>query len=272
MNHVPARRARPALASVATLALVSLLVAGCGDDASDPKAAVTETVVVDGDGNPTEAPTDGGDVADDSGPALTQEQVEVVVLTPDNVGEGWSGGTVESDEEGGAPGCFAEIDAISDGLDPLEVAEYDVEYSYGDSGAPALSSGASSYSDGNAVADAFVALEAALGACTSVTGADADGNTWDLAVSYDNTAVSDATDDQLNVTASGTVTDASGSEYELTLHQSFVRIGKNVITIGTTGLDDQAALHAAYTSIGIDRFIDVIIDSEPDQTTGPQPV
>ena len=57
----------------------------------------------------------------------------------------------------------------------------------------------------------------------------------------------------------------------MTLHQSYVRIGKNVITIGVTDVSDQSALHAAYTQIAIDRFVDVVIDSEPDQTTGPQP-
>ena len=63
-----------------------------------------------------------------------------------------------------------------------------------------------------------------------MTGPDSDGNTWDLTVSYDETVVSDATDAQINVTASGTLTDTSGTEYELTLHQTYVRIGKNVIT------------------------------------------
>ena len=45
-----------------------------------------------------------------------------------------------------------------------------------------------------------------------------------------------------------------------------------MITIGVTDVSDQSALHAGYTQIAIDRLIDVIIDSEPDLTTGPQPV
>ena len=91
-------------------------------------------------------------MADDSGPALTQEQLEVVVLTPENVGDGWTGGPVESEDDSVAPGCFGEISAISDSLDPMEVAEHDVEYDFGDTGVPEISSGASSYEDGNAVA------------------------------------------------------------------------------------------------------------------------
>lgn len=273
MNTVPTRHRRRHLATAGSLALIALLAVGCGDDEGDPEAQETETVVVDADGNVIEDQTDGGgtDVADDSGPALTQEQLEVVVLTPENVGDGWTGGPVESDEDSVAPGCFGEISAISNSLDPLEVAEYDVEYEFGDAGVPEVSSGASSYQDGNAVADAFVELSTVLGACTSVTGPDSDGNTWDLAVSTDETAVSDATDDQINVTASGTLTDTSGTDYEVTLHQTYVRIGKNVITIGVTDVSDQTELHAGYAQIAIDRLIDVIIDSEPDQTTGPQP-
>jgi hypothetical protein len=221
-----------------------------------------------------DGPTDDGgtDVVDDSGPALTQEQLEVVVLTPENVGEGWTGGPVESDDDSVAPGCFGEISAISDSLDPLEVAEQDVEYAYGESGVPEISSGASSYQDGNAVAAAFDELSTVLGACTSVTGADGDGNTWDFSVTTDETLATDTIDDQINVTASGTLTDTSGTTYDLTLHQAYVRIGKNVMTIGVTDVGDQSALQAGYTAIAIDRLVSVIIDSEPSQTTGPQPV
>ncbi|KAA1429388.1 hypothetical protein [Nocardioides antri] len=274
MNHVRTRHPRRVLATAGCLALVSLLAVGCGDDGGDADAEETETVYVDTEGNVIDDPSgeDGGDdVEDDSGPALTQEQLEVVVLTPENVGDGWTGGPVESDEDSEAPGCFGEIETISDNLDPLEVAEHDVEYSYGDSGVPVINSGASSYQDGNAVAQAFEDLDAVLSTCTSVTGTDGEGNTWDMTVSYDDTVVSDATDDQVNVTTSGTFTDPSGSEYDLTIHQSYVRIGKNVITIGVTDFSDQSALQEAYTQIAIDRLVDVITDSEPDETTGPQP-
>ena len=69
------------------------------------------------------------------------------------------------------------------------MAEHDVEYEFGDSGVPEISSGASSYEDGNAVAQAFAELDTVLGGCTSVTGPDSDGNTWDMTVStYDETA------------------------------------------------------------------------------------
>lgn len=271
MNHVPTRRSRRLLATAGCLALVSLFAVGCGDDGGGAEAQETETVIVDADGNVVDDQSDGGEGTDDSGPALTQEQIELVVLTPENVGDGWTGGPVESDEDSDAPGCFAEIETISDSLDPLEVAEHDVEYTYGDAGVPAISSGASSYDDGNAVTQAFDDLESVLSTCTTVTGTDGEGNTWDLAVTVDDTVVSDATDAQINVTASGTLADTSGNEYDLTIHQSYVQIGKNVITIGVTDVSDQSALHEAYTQLAIDRLVDVIIDSEPDITTGPQP-
>lgn len=273
MNRVPNRHRRRHLATVGSLALIALLAVGCGDDEGDPEAQETETVFVDSDGNVIEDETGGGgtDAVDDSGPALTQEQLDRVVLAPENVGEGWTGGPVESDEEGGAPGCFGEIEAISNGLDPLEVAESDVEYEYGTGGAPSISSGASSYEDGNAVAAAFDELSSVLGACTSVAGTDADGNDWDFSVTTDETLATDTIDDQINVTASGTVTDTAGTEYELTLHQTYVRIGKNVITVGVTDVSDQGEIQSGYTEIAIGRLVSVIIDSEPSQTTGPQP-
>ncbi|WP_183092577.1 hypothetical protein [Nocardioides stalactiti] len=267
MSHVRPRRC---LAAAGSLALVALLAVGCGDDGGDSAAQETETVVVTADVT-TPGPTDGSDSPDDSGPALTQEQLDVVVLTPENLGEGWTGGPVESDVESGAPGCFGEIETISDGLDAIEVAERDVEYDFGDDGEPSVHSGASSYSDGNAVAQAFDDLSAALSACTSVTGTDGEGYTWDLTVTSDDTVLSDATDDQVNVTAAGTVTDSAGTSYDLTLHQTYVRIGKNVITVGVSGVSDQSALQAGYTQIAVDRLVAVIIDSDPSETTGPQP-
>jgi hypothetical protein len=234
--------------------VVSLLAVGCGDDAGDAEAQETETVLID-----------------DSGPALTQEQLDVVVLTPENVGDGWTGGTVESDDDSDSPGCFGEIDAISDTLDPIEVAERDVEYDYGDSGPPQITSGASSYQDGNAVAQAFDDLAAVLRECTTVVGTDDEGGSWDLTVTTDETLSTDTIDDQVDVTATGTYTHASGSEFDVTLHQTFVRIGKNVLTVGVSDFEDQSALHDAYVQIAIDRLVAVIIDSEPSQTTGPQP-
>ena len=277
MNPVPARRSRRLLTTAGSLALISLLAASCGDDGGDAEAQETETVTVDTEGNVIDGPGgdgdggDGGD-ADDSGPALTQEQLEVVVLTPENLGDGWSGRPAESDDDSGAPGCFGEIETISDDLEPIEVADHDVEYGYGDRSVPQITSSGSSYEDGNAVDQAFDSLNAVLSTCTAVTGIDGEGGTWDMTVTSDDTAVSDATDDQINVTASGTYADSSGAEFELTLHQSYVRIGKNVITVGVSGFEDQSALQAAYTQIAIDRLIAVVIDSEPSETTGPQPV
>lgn len=269
------RKSRPA--ALAALAAAVLLVAGCGDDSDDAGAAETETVYVDQDGNPVDPPEnagdegDEGDHGDEAGPPLTQEQLEVVVLTQGNLGDGWTGGEAPTEDDGTGPGCFGAISTISDSLDPHEVAEYDVEYSYGDSGFPAVSSGAVSFAEEGPVADAFEEMKAALEPCTSVTGTDSDGLTWDVAVTYDDTVLSDATDDQINYSATGTISDDSGNSFELSLHASLVRIGRNVIDISTSDFEDRSDLHADYVQIGIDRFVDVIIDSEPDETTAPQP-
>ena len=274
MNTVPTRHRRRHLATAGSLALIALLAVGCGDDEGDPEAQETETVVVDADGNVIEDQTDGGgtDVADDSGPALTQEQLEVVVLTPENVGDGWTGGPVESDEDSVAPGCFGEISAISNSLDPLEVAEYDVEYEFGDAGVPEVSSGASSYQDGNAVADGV--RRAQHRARRLHVGDRPRQRRQHLGPGgqhgRDRGQRRHRRPDQRHRVRHPRPT-RPGPSYELTLHQTYVRIGKNVITIGVTDVSDQSELHAGYAQIAIDRLIDVIIDSEPDQTTGPQP-
>lgn len=262
--------------ALAALAAVALLAAGCSDDSGDAEAEETETVYVDQDGNPVDPPEvdegdDPGDDDDEAGPPLTQEQLEVVVLTQENVGQGWTGGAVPTEDDGTAPGCFGEVTAISDSLDQHEVAEYDVEYSYGDSGLPSVASGAVSFAEEAPVAEAFEQLKAALEPCTSVTGTDSDGLTWDVTVTYDDIALGDATDDQINYSARGTISDEDGNSFDVILYSSLVRIGRNVIDISTSDVEDRADLHAEYVKIGVDRFVDVVIDSEPDETTAPAP-
>ena len=271
---LPARRrtARP-LGAVAALVLVPLLAAGCGDDGGDAGAEETETVFVDQDGNVIDDDGSEDDSDDDAGPALTEEQLAVVVLTQENLGDGWTGGPVEDDDddEGTAPGCFDELGTISDSLDDQEVAEHDAEYSYGETGLPSVESGSVSFVEAAPVAEAFTQIKDVLSTCTTVTGADSNGTEWDVTVTYDDTVVSDATDEQVNYTAAGTLTDTEGNSFEISVHATLVRIGRNVIDITTTAFEDQSVLHDAAVGIGIDRLVSVIIDSEPSETTAPAP-
>lgn len=261
LNH-RSRTARP-LASVAVLALTSVLAAGCGDGDEDAGEVVTETVTV------TPGQTDGGDTGEEGAATFTEEQAIAAILQPDNFSDAWSSEPgSDDDEEEPAPGCLGEIDALTEELP--KAAEADSTYEYGDSGAPSVDSGLSAYADEAELVARFDEVQAALVSCTSVTGTDSDGLSYDLTLSADEDVTYDGVDDQINMTASGTVSQGEES-LEIYLVSTMVRIGANVATIATTHLEDPADLHAVYAEIGVERAVAVATGDEPEATTAPDP-
>ena len=43
-------------------------------------------------------------------------QISQAVLQPDNMGDGWTA-TPSTEDEGGAPGCLADVESITEGLE-----------------------------------------------------------------------------------------------------------------------------------------------------------
>ncbi len=243
------------LGALTSLAIVAALATGCSDgddgDADDPETVtVTETA-------------DGGTAG-----ALSDEQLEQVVLTPENLGEGWTErSTDEEDDSDEGPGCLADIDEVTESVE--EAGEVDKSFVYGDAGVPQVESGASTFDDEGAITNAFDEVQAALTNCTSATGTD-DGTTYDLTLTTDDTAA-EGVDDQVNLVANGTISDASGNNIEISLHLTMARVGSTVVTIGTTDFSDISAAHETYAQIGIDRLIAVVAGEEPAATTAPAP-
>ena len=260
-NRSPRRR----LGALASIALVAGMATACGGDGDDEPEA-EETVTVTAGAEESETTDEDGE----GGTPLTEAQLQEVVLSADNLGEGWTGGpSDEEDETDEGPGCLGDIDEITESVEEAE--EVDVTYGYGEVGLPQVESGASTFDDEATIATAFDDVQAALTTCTTVQGTDDEGSTYDLTLVADETTSDDALDDQINLTGSGSVTDSSGNDFQISLHLTMARLGTTVVTIGTTDFSDQSAAHEVYAQIGIDRLVAVSSGQTPPATVAPAP-
>lgn len=236
---------RTALSAVAVAALVASLAAGCSD--GDPEADVRDE---------PDAPVI----------ALTEEQIAEAVLQDDNLGEGWESEPATESEDA-APGCLDDIGILTEGLD--EKAKGGTEFSYGET--LGVESTVTAYADETALAAVFEQVQTVLGACSTITGPDADGNVWDVALTYSDAATYDDVDDQYSVSGGGTFTTAEGQEIRIYVEQTAFRRGPNVGSVRTVDLQQRTSEHAAWTEIAVDRFVDVAEGEEPGATTAPAP-
>jgi hypothetical protein len=240
------------------LALVAVTTAGCNDD-GNKEADAQETIVVDQDGQ-----TIGGDP--DALPAMTPDQISQAVLQDDNMGDGWTS-TPSTDDETAAPGCLADVETLTEGLQKKDKGG--TEFSYGDT--LSVESTVSAYADATALAAVFDQVQVAVAACTKVTGPDGDGNDWDLTLTSTDDAGYEGVDDQYRVSGTGTLTGSNGTSIDIHLEQTAVRIGANVASVSTFDLSSRTAEHEAWAQIAVDRFVAVANGDEPAATTAPAP-
>lgn len=248
MRAVPrsSRSARPArrIGVVASLAVVSVLAVGCGDDSDDA-----------GSGDPAAV--------------LSEDQVASAAIGLDNLGEGWTEEPADEEEDSPAPGCLGEIDQVTETDEPA--AEVEKTYGHGEISLPRVQSGVATFDDEDSVASAFDDVQVALADCTTVEGTDEEGTEYNLTLTYDDSATGDAVDDQLNLVAAGTILTPGGQEVSLSLHMTMARIDNNVALIATSDFSDPATLHASVSQIGIDKLAAVVAGEEPPATTAPAP-
>lgn len=241
------RLARP-LASVAVLALVSAFAAGCGDDSGDSDDGA--------DDEPEVAVT-----------ALTPDQIAEGVLQSDNMGDGWTS-EPSTEDDSTAPGCLANVETLTDGLE--EKDKGGTKFSY-EGTSLTVESTISAYDDEPGLTAVFDQVQVAVAACTTVTGPDGDGNTWDLTLTSSDEAVYDDVDDQYSVSGTGTFTTPEGENFEVYLEQTAVRLGPNVASVNTIDINSRTTEHATWAEIAVERFVDVAEGDEPDGTTAPAP-
>lgn len=229
------------------LVIVSALAAGCSDDGgSGSDDDEQDTPIV----------------------ALTADQITEAVLQPDNMGDGWTStpSTEEDDTEG--PGCFGDIDTLTEGLTKETGG---TEFAYGDTQLPLVESTVTAYDDEPAITAVFDQAQTVLGACSTIADTDGDGATWDLALTFDDSANFDDVDDQFQLSATGSFTQPDSSPVEITITWTSVRLGPNVASVTTIDTQQRTTEHAAWAEIAVDRLEAVAEGEEPEATTAPAP-
>lgn len=252
----PGRGACAALAAVAAGALLAACGGGAdggSDDGSDGGAGASPAVVLD------------------------ESQVEAALLTIDDLPDGWAinpdasdvldGDDGDGDGKGGAPGCLGEVE---DGETFEPLAESSVEFEVDDGfGVPALSSSVATFASEDEVSDQMDKLREVLSDCDPIDYTDPDDGTQiSLTFETDDEPSSPDVDEQLNLTATGTI--SSGLEFPFSLWMSVARIGNNTTSVMITDLGDEAgeALDP-YTAIAVDRLLAVLDGQTPEATPGP---
>jgi hypothetical protein len=182
-------------------------------------------------------------------------------------GHRWIDPRLADDEDTTAPGCLADIETLTEGLQKKEKGGTD--FSYGDT--LSVESTVSAYADANGLAAVFDQVQVAIAACTKVTGPDSDGNKWDLTLTTTDDAGYDGVDDQYAVSGSGTFTTSGGQSVDIHLEETAVRIGANVASISTFDVSPRATEHDVWAQIAVDRFVAVANGDEPAATTAPAP-
>ncbi|MCR6032699.1 hypothetical protein GGQ22_14825 [Nocardioides sp. zg-579] len=220
-----------------------------------------------------------GDSDDDSGTAgngipsevvvLDQAQVDEAVLSPQNLGPGF---TVDDDDPNDDPeaededstglGCLAAVD------DDLDQSAAKAEASYvaaTELETPAISSGVSSYDSLDDVTERFERLRAALADCEQIDVTE-DGATFTLEVEHDEETSAEEVDEQLNISAIGSAS-AEGLELPVAIRLSAARIDNDVVFLSRFDLGADGGELEPYTAAAIGRLLAVLDGTTPSDET-----
>ena len=214
---------------------------------------------------------EGSGGGEESSSPLSQEQADTALLTEGNLGEGFVANPDDGDDdEAEELGCLTFIDALGESEDAATTAKIDYEFQ-NDMGNPAVLSSVESYDDTDSADSAVDALRDELDGCDAVDYEDEDGITFSLDVTSDDEQTADGTDDQLNVSAAGTI--GSGEiELPFTLELSIAQVGQHLTIVGVTDLGSHSSDAVDdYTQIAVDRLAAVADGDEPAETTAPAP-
>lgn len=227
-------------------------------------SAVALALVVTGCGG------DGGSGGAEENSPLSQEQADTALLTEANLGEGFVVNPDEDEDDSEGLGCLSFIADLGKSEDAATTAEIDYEFE-SELGNPAVISIIESYDDTDSAEALVETLRGGLEGCDAVDYEDEDGSTFSLDVATDDEQTADGTDDQLNLTASGTIA-SGGMEFPFTLALSLARVGQHLTMVGVTDLGSSSSVDVdAYTQIAVDRLAAVAAGDEPAETTAPAP-
>jgi hypothetical protein len=209
----------------------------------------------------TACQSDGGSGETGELTVLSEDQLDDVVLSEDNVGPDFTVDEGDDDDEP-SPGCLGALDQVDDVTDNANSSE--VSYAAdNDFGLPSVFSGAASFESTKKVTGLIDDLESAFDDCRQVNETDDDGTTYDLVISTDTEKTSAAGDQQLNIDVNGTI-GSEGLSLPFNLATALVRVDNHLLMVATGDVDEEAiGLVEPLTEIAISRLQSVLDDEEP---------
>lgn len=235
----PVRRALSTLAAVVCLAPVLV---SCSDEPDEPLP-----------GN-------------DDGPAMLRvKEAESVLLKRSDLGKGFKGKPTSEAEAAQSYGCLGVLDQAQTNQ------QFQVESRYqavADDYTIIVSSQVSTYETLGEPRGDMSRFRKAVSSCEE-TSENRDGTVYDLEFVLNDTTTTKPAEDQLNVQASGTVTNGDGTTRTAYVGYATTRVGNNVVAVNVTVLgdyEDPLDDLVRYNNIVIKRLVET---AEPVPTESP---
>lgn len=249
---VRTRRSAPVLGTIAAVVLAATVLTGCGSDATSTVASEV----------PSGTSTEAAQIT-----VLTTKQATSALLTGQNLGGGFTVADSHDADENESLGC---LDVLDDGEDDPTAVTVTKERTFDAVSRvrlPSLTTGIYSYDDIAPASDPFEATLTALEGCTKVDETRKDGVRIRLGVSTDSDTATPDADEQLNLTATGSIT-SRGSTVPFGVWASVVRIDNHVVSVIYTDLDVATGADStdALTRAAVGRLVAVLAGEEPSQT------
>lgn len=237
------------LGVTAASAALAVALIGCGsEDDADTSASGTEAA------SPTPAEPESDTTV------LSQDEVELALLTAADIGTGFTETETDDaaeadDSESGDFGCLSELED----LDALTDPETEAEVAFDDGSGVSVASSVASFADPEALSQELASIRDSLEGCTSVD-TEQDGVQISLTVSVDEERADSTVDEQLNIIASGTGL-SEGLEIPVALGFSFARLENNLTLVGVLEFGGSGRLFA-YTETAVAK-LDAVMQGEP---------
>lgn len=189
---------------------------------------------------------------------LTEEQAKTALLTQANFGEEYRTVDGDNQEESDDLGCFGDGE---DGEEPPVEAETAFEKESA-SELPNINLSVGSYDSEADAKDALEELRDAFDGCTRVDETDAEGVRTQLAISLSDEQLTNRADEQVTVSAVGTIT-SEGTSYPLGLWISMSRVDNNVAWVAVADLASSSTLLDPFVTAAVKRLDDVADGDRP---------
>ncbi len=192
---------------------------------------------------------------------LTKEQATEALLSLDNFEDGFKVAE-DDDEDDSSMGCLDDFESIDDVVnEPAVEAERDYEADT-EISLPGVFSAVASFDTDAPAKKGMSEVRKALADCTEVAETDDDGSRFELTIATDDEKAGAEADDQVNLSATGTVT-VQGLTLPMAVHLSIIRVGNHVTMSGIVTMGEDARSDADEIAAAALARLVAVIEGDP---------